>query len=163
MKKPEILFLCTGNSCRSILAEVTFNALAGPAMHAVSAGSHPAGYVHPRSLALLQREGFSTEGLSSKSWDDLAVTPDVVITVCANAAGETCPAYLGPAIRAHWGVEDPAKATGSEAEIEAAFDTAYRILRHRIEAMCQLPVAELMEKGPAQLRAELARIGSLEP
>lgn len=90
-------------------------------------------------------------------------SPHVVITVCASAAGETCPAYLGPAIRAHWGVEDPAKATGSEAEIEAAFDTAYRILRHRIEAMCQLPVAELMEKGPAQLRAELSRIGSLEP
>jgi arsenate reductase len=163
MKKPEILFLCTGNSCRSILAEVTFNALAAPAMHAVSAGSHPAGYVHPRSLALLRREGFSTEGLSSKSWDDLTITPDIVITVCASAAGETCPAYLGPAIRAHWGVEDPAKATGNEAEIEAAFDTAYRILRHRIEAMCQLPVAGLMEKDPAQLRAELARIGSLEP
>ena len=112
---------------------------------------------------MLQREGFSTEGLSSKSWDDLTVTPDVVITVCASAAGEACPAYLGPAIRAHWGVEDPAKATGNEAEIEAAFDTAYRILRHRIEAMCQLPVAGLMEKDPAQLRAELTRIGSLEP
>ena len=123
MKTPEILFLCTGNSCRSILAEVTFNALAGPAMHASSAGSHPTGYVHPRALALLQREGFSTEGLYSKSWDDLKKTPDIVITVCASAAGETCPAYLGSAIRAHWGVEDPAKATGNEAEIEAAFNT----------------------------------------
>lgn len=126
-------------------------------------GSHPTGYVHPRSIALLQREGFSTEGLHSKSWDALETTPDIVITVCASAAGETCPAYLGPALRAHWGVEDPAKATGSEAEIEAAFEKAYRILRHRIETLLQLPVAELLEKDPAQLRQELKRIGHLEP
>lgn len=163
MKTPEILFLCTGNSCRSILAEVTLNALAGAALHASSAGSHPAGYVHPRSVRLLQREGFSTEGLSSKSWDDLKITPDIVITVCASAAGETCPVYLGSAIRAHWGVEDPAKATGTEAQIEAAFDTAYQILRYRIEAILHLPVAELLEKDPARLCQELARIGLLEP
>ena len=160
MKTPEILFLCTGNSCRSILAEVTFNALAGPGMHASSAGCHPTGYVHPRALALLQREGFRTEGLYSKSWDDIKKTPDIVITVCASAAGETCPAYFGPAIRAHWGVDDPAKATGSEAEIEAAFTTAYQILRRRIEALLRLPAAELLEKDPAKLRQELERIGA---
>ena len=163
MKTPEILFLCTGNSCRSILAEVTFNALAGPGMHATSAGSHPAGYVHTRSINLLEREGFRTDGLHSKSWEDLKETPDIVITVCAGAAGETCPAYLGPAIRAHWGVEDPAKATGTEAQIEAAFDTAYHILRRRIEALLQLPVAELLEKDPGKLRQELERIGTLQP
>ena len=103
-----ILFLCRGNSCRSVLAEATFNALAGHDWRAMSAGSHPTGTVHPRSLALLQREGISTEGLHSKSWVGLPSIPDIVITVCGNAAGETCPAYLGPALRAHWGVEDPA-------------------------------------------------------
>ena len=159
MKTPEILFLCTGNSCRSILAEVTFNALAGPGMHASSAGSHPAGYVHPRSISLLKREGFPTEGLRSKSWEDLKETPDIVITVCASAAGETCPAYFGPAIRAHWGVDDPAKATGSEAEIEAAFTTAYQILRRRIEAFLALPWTRWEEGGDVALQAELARIG----
>ncbi|HIH5690587.1 TPA: arsenate reductase ArsC, partial [Serratia marcescens] len=87
-----ILFLCTGNSCRSILAEATFNALALPAHTAISAGSQPKGEVHPRSLALLRKEGISTEGYYSKSWDDLPLTPDIVITVCGNAAGETCPA-----------------------------------------------------------------------
>lgn len=139
-----ILFLCTGNSCRSILAEATFNALAPAGMRAMSAGSKPAGYVHPRSLALLQREGISTEGYFSKSWDDLPAVPDIVITVCGNAAGETCPAYLTPAIRAHWGVEDPARATGTEAEIDAAFETAYRMLRRRIEALLKLPIDELL-------------------
>ncbi|MBU2753887.1 arsenate reductase ArsC [Acidithiobacillus sp. CV18-2] len=161
MSVPEILFLCTGNSCRSILAEAILNGLAHGRLHAVSAGSHPTGYVHPRSIALLQQEGFSTEGLSSKSWDDLVTTPDIVITVCASAAGETCPAYLGPAPRAHWGVEDPAKAVGTEAEIEAAFRKAYEILRLRIEALLALPIAELLAKDPAILRSELANIGRL--
>ncbi|HSI96276.1 MAG TPA: arsenate reductase ArsC [Methylophilaceae bacterium] len=137
-----ILFLCTGNSCRSILAEATFNALAPAGMRAVSAGSKPAGYVHPRSLALLAKEGIPTEGYYSKSWDDLPAVPDIVITVCGNAAGETCPAYLTPAIRAHWGVEDPAKATGTETEIDAAFEKAYRLLRRRIEAFLKLPIDE---------------------
>lgn len=162
MKTSEILFLCTGNSCRSILAEVTLNGLAAARLHATSAGSHPAGYVHPRSIQLLKQEGFATEGLHSKSWDDLQSTPDIVITVCASAAGEACPAYLGSALRAHWGVDDPAKATGSEAEINAAFQTAYHILRTRIEALLKLPVAELLEKDPAQLKQELERIGKLE-
>jgi protein-tyrosine-phosphatase len=155
-----ILILCTGNSCRSILAEAVFNHLAPPGWRAMSAGSKPTGFVHPRSLALLQREGISTEGLHSKSWDNLPETPDVVITVCASAAGETCPAYLGPAIRAHWGVEDPAKATGSEAEIEAAFEQAYRILRRRIEALLALPLDEI-ERDPQRLKSELDRIGGL--
>ena len=155
-----ILFLCTGNSCRSILGEATFNHLAPAGWKAVSAGSRPTGQVHPRSLALLTREGISTEGYYSKSWNDLPETPDIVVTVCASAAGETCPAYLGAALRTHWGVEDPAHATGTDAEIDAAFTTAYRILRARIEAFLALPLAEL-QKDKARLQAELDRIGTL--
>ena len=157
-----ILILCTGNSCRSILAEATFNHLAPEGWRAISAGSQPAGYVHPRSLALLQREGINIEGLVSKSWDNLPFTPDIVITVCASAAGETCPAYLGPVLRSHWGVEDPAKATGSDAEIDAAFEKAYRILRHRIETLLALPLAQL-QQDPGKLKQELDRISQLLP
>ncbi|TIC79542.1 arsenate reductase ArsC [Crenobacter intestini] len=151
-----VLFLCTGNSCRSILGEVTFNHLAPQGWWAMSAGSQPAGYVHPRSLALLTREGMQTDGVSSKSWDVLPAVPDIVITVCASAAGETCPAYLGPVLRTHWGVDDPAHATGTDEQIDAAFMAAYRTLRARIEAMLALPL-ETLDK--AALKAELDRIG----
>lgn len=157
-----ILFLCTGNSCRSILAEATFNHLAPAGWRAMSAGSKPTGQVHPRSLALLAREGISTEGYHSKFWDKLPLPPDIVITVCSNAAGETCPAYLGRVVRSHWGVEDPAHATGTEAEIDAAFQTAYRTLRARIDAFLALPLAKL-KSDPARLKAELDRIGTLLP
>lgn len=126
----------------------------------MSAGSQPTGMVHPRSLALLAREGISTEGCYSKSWDALPQTPDIVITVCASAAGETCPAYLGPVLRTHWGVEDPAHATGTDAEIDAAFGKAYRILRARIKAFFALPLEEL-QQDKARLKAELDRIGTL--
>lgn len=128
----------------------------------MSAGSHPTGQVHPRSLALLVREGISAEGYSSKSWDNLPRTPDVVVTVCASAAGETCPAYLGQVIRTHWGVDDPAHATGTDEEIDAAFEHAYRILRTRIEAFLALPLAEL-KNDPACLKTELDHIGDLLP
>lgn len=155
-----ILFLCTGNSCRSILAEATFNHLAPKGMHAMSAGSKPTGEVHPRSIALLKSKGIATEGYFSKSWDNLPNVPDVVITVCGNAAGETCPAYLGKVIRAHWGVEDPAKATGTDAEINASFETAYQILRKRIEAFLALPISTLQADKMAFQEA-LNRIGTL--
>ncbi len=154
-----ILFLCTGNSCRSILAEATFNALAPTGMKAMSAGSQPTGEVHPRSIVLLKREGISTEGYYSKSWDSLPVTPDIVITVCSNAAGETCPAYLGNFLRAHWGVDDPAKATGTDAEIEASFVQAYSILRKRIEAFLNLSPDILNDKE--RLKQELQLIGNI--
>ena len=157
-----VLFLCTGNSCRSILGEATFNHLAPSGWRAMSAGSKPTSQVHPRSLALLTREGISTEGYYSKSWNDLPVTPDIVLSVCGNAANETCPAYLGPVLRSHWGVEDPAHVTGSEAEIDAAFMTAYRILRHRIEQFVALPLNEL-QHDPERLKAELDRISTLLP
>ncbi len=154
-----VLFLCTGNSCRSILGEATFNHMAPAGWHAMSAGSNPTGQVHSRSLALLAREGIATEGYYSKSWEDLPQVPDIVISVCGNAANETCPAYLGPVLRTHWGVEDPAHVTGSDAEIDAAFMTAYRILRARIEAFFALPLAEL-QQNPAQLKVEMDRIAS---
>jgi arsenate reductase len=157
-----ILFLCTGNSCRSILAEATFNHLAPAGWKAMSAGSQPTGQVHSRSLALLKREGISTDGCYSKSWDNLPSTPDIVITVCASAAGETCPAYLGPVLRTHWGVDDPAHATGTDEEIDAAFMKAYRILRTRIEAFLALPLDDL-QQDKAKLKAELDRIGTLLP
>lgn len=155
-----LLFLCTGNSCRSILAEATFNHLAPAGWQAMSAGSQPTGQVHPCALALLQREGIATNGLNSKSWSNLPFTPDVVITVCSNAAGETCPAYLGQVVRAHWGVEDPAHVTGSQEHIEAAFTNAYRILRLRIEAFFALPLASL-EQDSAALKVALDEISAL--
>jgi len=157
-----VLFLCTGNSCRSILGEATFNHLAPTGWRAMSAGSKPTGQVHPRSLALLAREGIPTDGYYSKSWDNLPATPDIVITVCASAAGETCPAYLGPVLRTHWGVEDPAHATGTDEEIDAAFMKAYRILRTRIEAFLALPLDALKEDR-ARLKSEMDRVGSLLP
>ncbi|HYD78605.1 MAG TPA: arsenate reductase ArsC [Paucimonas sp.] len=155
-----VLFLCTGNSCRSILGEAVFNHLAPAGWHAMSAGSKPTGQVHPRSLALLEREGIAVDGYRSKSWDELPAVPDIVITVCASAAGETCPAYLGPVLRTHWGVEDPARATGSDEEIDAAFMTAYRILRARIEALFALPLQALAQ-DKAALKAEMDKIAAV--
>jgi arsenate reductase len=157
-----VLFLCTGNSCRSVLGEATFNHLAPEGWRALSAGSKPTGKIHPRSLALLEREGISTEGYFSKSWNDLLVTPDIVLRVCGNAANETCPTYLGPVLRSHWGVEDPAHVEGTEAEIDAAFMTAYGILRYRIEQFLALPL-EALKNNREQLKSELDRISTLLP
>jgi len=155
-----VLFLCTGNSCRSILAEATFNHLAPAGWRAMSAGSQPTGAVHPRALALLAPEGISAAGARSKPWDDLPITPDIVVTVCSGAAGETCPVYLRPVLRAHWGVDDPAHATGTDAEINAAFEKAYRVLRRRIEAFLALPL-DALARDKAALKAELDRITTL--
>jgi len=155
-----LAFICTGNSCRSILAEATCRHLAPSDWRVMSAGSHPAGFVHPRALALLARKGISAEGCTSTSWDDLPEAPDVVITVCDSAAGEACPAYLVPAIRAHWGVADPAKVTGSDATIDAAFEEAYRILRARIEAMLALP-EPVLGGDRGRLEAKLRMIADL--
>ncbi|NNG21575.1 arsenate reductase ArsC [Telluria aromaticivorans] len=155
-----ILFLCTGNSCRSLISEAVFNHLAPAGLHAISAGSQPAGKLNDKALALLARKGISTEGYYSKSWDDLPVTPDVVVTVCASAAGETCPAYLGPVLRTHWGVEDPSHVVGTEEEINVAFEQAYCTLRARIEAFLALPLDEL-KNDQARLKPELDRIGTI--
>lgn len=139
------LVLCTGNSCRSILAEVLFNELGTGKVVAHSAGSHPAGEVNPAALDKLEREGHSTVGLSSKSWDEFsgagAPEIDIVITVCDSAAGESCPLWNGAPVSAHWGIPDPADASAAAAE--AAFDKAYRQLRSRIEQTLQLPMQSM--------------------
>jgi arsenate reductase len=157
-----VLFLCTGNSCRSLISEAVFNHLAPAGWHAISAGSQPTGKLNERALALLAAKGISTAGYYSKSWDKLPVTPDIVVTVCASAAGETCPAYLGPVLRTHWGVDDPSHVVGTNEDIDAAFERAYAILRARIEAFLALPIDELGH-DKARLKAELDRIGGIEP
>ena len=155
-----VLFLCTGNSCRSLIGEAVFNHLAPADWRAISAGSQPTGKLNERALALLAAKGIATEGCYSKSWDALPVTPDIVVTVCASAAGETCPAYPGPVLRTHWGVEDPSHVVGAEEEIAAAFESAYAILRARIEAFLALPLGELAADR-ARFKTELDRIGSI--
>ena len=157
-----VLFLCTGNSCRSLMSEAVFNHLAPAPWRAISAGSQPTGRLNARALALLLEKGIPTEGYYSKSWDDLPVTPDIVVTVCASAAGETCPAYLGPVLRTHWGVDDPSHVEGSEEVVNAAFERAYAILRARIEAFLALPLDELA-RDRTRFKQELDRIGSLLP
>lgn len=129
----QVLFLCTGNSCRSILAEALFNHLAPEGMKAMSAGSKPTGRVHPRSLALLDHKGISVGGYYSKSWDEITVEPDLVVTVCNNAAGETCPAFLGNVERLHWDIKDPAQAAGTDEEINAVFQEVFEDLHTRIK------------------------------
>jgi arsenate reductase len=156
-----VLFLCTGNSCRSLISEAVFNHLAPPGLRAISAGSQPTGKLNEKAVALLHNKGISTEGYFSKSWDNLPVTPDVVVTVCASAAGEMCPAYLGPVLRTHWGVEDPGHVVGTAEEIDAAFEQAYATLRARIEAFLALPLAEL-QGDRDRFKAELDRIGHIE-
>ena len=132
-----ILFLCTGNSCRSIIAEALFRSMAPAGFTAQSAGSKPAGYVHPRALEALAEAGIATQGLESKSWDNLPQPPAVVITLCAGAAGEACPLYLGNVVRSHWGMPDPAGVQGDEATIKAAFAETVAVLRRRISALVQ--------------------------
>ena len=156
-----MLFLCTGNSCRSLIGEATFNHLAPEGWRAISAGSKPLGRLNSGALALLKREGIPTAGYFSKSWHDLPVTPDIVLSVCGNAANEVCPAYLGRVLRSHWGVEDPAHAEGTEEEVREAFNTAYRIIRYRIEQFLALPLAEL-QHDRERFKAELDRIGKLQ-
>jgi len=157
-----VLFLCTGNSCRSLIAEALFNHLAPADLRAQSAGSHPNGHLNARALDLLAHHGISTDGYFSKSWDNLPVAPDIVITVCASAAGEACPAYLGTGLRAHWGVDDPSDVAGTEEGINAAFALAYAILRTRIVAFLALPLDELAVDR-VRLKAALDDIGQIYP
>ena len=146
-----ILFLCTGNSCRSIIAEALFRAMAPAGFTAQSAGSKPAGYVHPRALEALAEAGISTQGLESKSWDNLPENPAVVITLCAGAAGEACPVYFGNVLRSHWGMPDPAGVQGDEATIRAAFAETVAVLRGRVTALVrQLEAHPGMDAGTLQ-------------
>ena len=129
-----VLVLCTGNSCRSIMAEALINKIGEGRYKAVSAGSNPVGYVHTKSIETLQRHGIDIIEPRSKSWDEFAGQHfDLVITVCDAAAAESCPAFLGKHEKLHWSTPDPAKATGTDEEIDAAFDEAFLILKNRIE------------------------------
>ena len=158
-----VLFLCTGNSARSILAEAILNELGAPRFKAWSAGSQPKGEVHPISLDLLRDLGHDIGGLHSKSWDEFALPGapefDFIFTVCDNAANEACPVWLGHPASAHWGIPDPAAAEGSEAEKRTAFDEAYRQMKNRISAFIALPIANL---DKIRLKSSLDNIGQMQ-
>ncbi|WP_455805747.1 arsenate reductase ArsC [Pseudomonas fluorescens] len=154
-----VLFMCTANSCRSILSEAMFNHLAPAGFEAVSAGSFPKGQVLPRSLSTLQQAGIAIEGLHSKGNDAFESNPpDIVITVCDKAAGEVCPVYFGPALKSHWGLEDPSEVKGDEATVDAAFHATLMRIGQRCQAFLDLPFHSLSRD---QLKAELDRIGAL--
>ena len=155
-----VLFLCTGNSARSILAEATLNHLSGGGFKAYSAGSYPKGSPNPLALDLLAREGVSTDGVHSKSWDvfmaDGAPRIDLVVTVCDAAAGEQCPLYPGKPLKTHWGVPDPAAVEGDRIEQLRAFQDAFIVLRRRIELFSSLPLESL---GGMALQKQINEIG----
>ena len=142
-----VLFLCTGNSARSILAEAILNRRGKGRFKAFSAGSHPKGAVHPLALALLDRKQLPTEGLRSKAWDEFAKPGapklDFIFTVCDNAAGEVCPIWPGHPMTAHWGQPDPAAVEGTDLDKMNAFREAFRMLERRIEMLTSLPIASL--------------------
>ena len=158
------LFLCTGNSCRSIMAESLLNHLGQGRFRAFSAGSHPAGRVNPEALGALERRGISAGDPGSKTWDAFAEpgapAMDFVITVCNNARDETCPAWPGGPMGAHWGVPDPAVFRGSAPETAALFDDVLGMLEKRISALVALPVESM---DGAELKSRLEKIGESEP
>ncbi len=158
-----VLFLCTGNSARSIIAEAILNKLGGASVRAHSAGSHPKGEVHPEALRLLHSLGYDTAGFRSKSWSEFAKPGapalDFVFTVCDSAAAEACPVWPGQPMTAHWGVPDPAAATGSPAEVALAFKDAYRMLYQRIAAFTALPLRSLDQLS---LQSRLREIGRMQ-
>jgi arsenate reductase (thioredoxin) len=157
-----VLFLCTGNSARSIMAEAILNKVGAGKFRAWSAGSQPKGRLHPETIRLLQGLGYDTSGFRSKSWNEF-VSPggpqfDFVFTVCDNAAAEACPVWPGQPMTAHWGVPDPAEATGSPAEIALAFKDSYRMLHQRIGIFTSLPLRSL---GQLTLQRKLDEIGRM--
>jgi len=159
-----VLFLCTGNSARSIIAEALINQLGRGRFCGFSAGSHPKGAVHPITLELLKRMNLPTLGLRSKSWDEFAAPGaaplDFVFTVCDNAAGEVCPYWPGQPMTAHWGVSDPAAVEGSDADKWVAFRETFRMLDHRIKIFTNLPLASL---DRIKLQERLDAIGKARP
>jgi arsenate reductase len=155
-----VLFLCTGNSARSILGEAILNRIGGGKFRAFSAGSDPKGQVNPHALALLQRLDYPVDDLRSKSWDEFATDGapelDFIFTVCDNAANEVCPVWPGQPMTAHWGIPDPAAAEGDQKHIDAAFKDAYQTLHRRIELFAELPLKSLDRMS---LRHHLEQIG----
>lgn len=158
-----VLFLCTGNSARSIMAEALLRQRGAGRFNAFSAGSHPQGAVNPYALKTLEAMGLPTEGYRSKSWDEFALADaprmDFVFTVCDDAAGEICPAWPGQPMTAHWGIEDPAAAQGSDVDKQRAFATAFRYLRNRVDQFCAIPLHRLDKLA---LRQRLREIGEME-
>ena len=158
-----VLFLCTGNTARSVLAEGILAHDGAGRFRAFSAGSQPKGTVNPFALKVLAAHGYRVEGFRSKSWDDFAVpgapVMDFVFTVCDSAAGEACPVWPGVPVTAHWGIEDPAAVEGSDLDKERAFETAFRYMKNRISAFISLPPDVLSGKTA---RARLDEIGGLE-
>lgn len=158
-----VLFLCTGNSARSIIAETILNRDGAGRFRAYSAGSHPKSAVNPMTLEVLGDLGYSTLGLRSKSWDEFAKAGapklDFVFTVCDNAAGEVCPIWPGQPMTAHWGIEDPAAVEGTDVERKKAFHQAVRFLKNRISVFVNLPIKSV---DRLSLRHRLEEIGKLE-
>lgn len=158
-----VLFLCTGNSARSILAEAILNRVGEGCFQAFSAGSHPKGEVHPAALRLLNQLEYDTSDFRSKSWDEFAAVDapplDFIFTVCENAAGETCPIWPGKPVTAHWGLPDPAAVEGSEGEIAAAFADTYRMLTNRITPFTALPFDAI---DAMSLQSRLREIGNIQ-
>ena len=158
-----VLFLCTANSARSILAESILNATAPDRFRAFSAGSHPGGKVNPLAIELLQKNRYPTEGARSKAWDEFAAPGapalDFVFTVCDNAAGEVCPVWPGQPITAHWGVPDPAAATGSDDNKRKAFLEAFLLLQRRIQLFTSLPLAKIDKLSLQQRLREIGKSG----
>ncbi|MBB1089604.1 arsenate reductase ArsC [Lysobacter sp. SG-8] len=163
--KRRVLFLCTGNSARSVLAEATLRAWAGTRYEALSAGSQPTGTVNPHALRQLAAEGIATAGLRSKSWDEFATAGapplDMVVTVCDSAAAETCPVVFGDFLRVHWGLPDPAAVDGDDDARQAAFREAHAIVKARLQAFLALPAEAWNDR--AALKDSLDRIGFVEP
>lgn len=154
-----VFVICTGNSCRSVMGEALFNHFGQGRIQAFSAGSHPIGRINQGALATLKRHGLPTEDYQSQSWEDFEHQKmDIVITVCDNAHGETCPVYLTEAVRAHWGVADPGHVEGTEEEKIAAFEQTFATLKLRVEKMLELPLETLSHK---ELTAKLNEIGRL--
>ena len=162
-KPYNVLFLCTGNSARSVLGEAILNKVGAGKFRAHSAGSQPKGRVHPETLRLLESLGYDCSGFRSKSWDEFAKPDapklDFVFTVCDSAAAESCPVWPGQPMTAHWGVPDPAAASGSPAEIALAFKDAYRMLHRRIAIFAALPIRSLDQ---LTLRGKLKEIGRMQ-
>jgi arsenate reductase (thioredoxin) len=158
-----VLFLCTGNSARSIIAEAILNKAGAGTFRAYSAGSHPQGKVHPETLRLLQSLGYDTSAFRSKSWSEFADPGaprlDFVFTVCDNAAGETCPFWPGQPMTAHWGIPDPAESTGTAAEVALAFKEAYRMLNQRIGIFTALPIKSLDQLTLQNKLREIGNVG----
>lgn len=148
-----LLFICTHNRCRSILSEAIANKVGQGKIKAFSAGSQPSGQVHPLSIKYLEQNGYNTEGLASQSWHDFENSKiDLTITVCDSAAGESCPLWFGDTIKLHWGLADPSKIEGSEAQIGEAFQKTIKIIEQRIEKLCTL---DLNNTNTSQLTQEL--------